>query len=49
MNANVQQLRRIRRCHRFITRRRPRVPLEMIARIWIERYAEQWRENHRAA
>jgi hypothetical protein len=48
MDANLHQLRRIHRCYRFIARRHPYVPLEVVARLWIERYAEQWRDHHQA-
>jgi hypothetical protein len=47
MNANELQASRIRRCCTFI-RRRHFVPMETIARLWITRFARQWRDRHRA-
>jgi hypothetical protein len=47
MNANLQQLHRIRRCYRFIARRHPQVGVELVARMWIVRYAGHWRGRHR--
>ena len=46
MNANRLQARRIHRCYEFLARRRPAIVIELVARTWIMRFAEQWRGRH---
>lgn len=48
-SANLLQVGRINRCYRYIRRHNPDAALEAVAREWIHRYSERWRQRFRPA